>query len=87
MDRKKRVSLTLEQKLKIVQKVEKSEVSKARIARQFNIHRTTIAKILKQKDDILKAATWRSAKGRKTSRYVASGISSISHVLYIFINK
>lgn len=75
MSRKKRVSLTLEQKLHIIRTVEEGDLPKAQIARQFDVHRTAIAKIIKQKDAVIKASTWRSSKGRKTLKYVSSGIS------------
>lgn len=71
--KKKRNSLSLRDKVKILRNLEDKGMTKTDIANKYNIHRTTVRKIEKNANSILRAASNRSCRRKNNFKYVSSG--------------
>lgn len=88
-ERKKRSSLTLEDKLKILQMLKVEGVTKADIAAKYNLHPTTILGIQKNANSIFHAAANKKCRRGKKYKYVSSGANkSLEDALFLwFLNQ
>ena len=66
--KRRRTDLTLGQKLEIVSALERERVSQAELAKRFSCAQSTISKIAKSKDAILKEAEENKSATRKRKR-------------------
>lgn len=73
MSRKKRVCLTIAQKLKILNRFETSKLNKQQIANEFGIHRSSVSKLLKEKEKLLKVSVTMSRKTKNSAKYASEG--------------
>ena len=80
MATKRRTDLTLGQKLEIVSALERERVSQAELAKRFSCAQSTISKIAKSKDAILKEAEENKSATRKRKR--ASKDNDVDTALY-----
>lgn len=68
----KRRSLTIEQRLKVLQQLNEKNTTKTEIAKQFGVHISTISKIKINEKQLLQKAAMNSSRNLK-SKYVVSG--------------
>ena len=89
LQKKKRNSLTLKDKVKVLQTLDDKEMTKADIANKFNIHPTTVRKIQKNAQSILRAASNRNCRRTMEFKYASSGAyKNLEDTLYLwFLNQ
>lgn len=73
MNRKQRVCLTIQKKLEILKKLEEGTSTKTEIAEQYGIHRTTVTKLEKEKDKIVKLSLMKTTSLKKQMKYASEG--------------